>query len=348
MVARGRRFFEAVLTVFLAGGATAGLAAGPEAEVRKPVTLQLQWRPQAQFAGYILAKEKGFFKEAGLPEVELRWFYEGDPPLKLVLEGRADFCTAWLSQAIALRAKGEPLVNIAQVMQKSAMMLVAHRGSGITRPADMAGRRVGLWGADFDVQPMAFFRKFSVQPEVVIQSYSMAPFLRRAVEIASAMYYNEYHKLMEAGLRAEDIVTFFFSDFGMNFPEDGLYCTETTRRDRASVCLALTSASIKGWAYAAAHEVEALDIIMKYCTEAQLATNRNHQRWMLRAMVELIQHRVGRESARWGALLVEDYDTVAKLLKEQGLIRQAPRYEDFYRPALARDEGPAAPGRGGF
>jgi len=207
----------------------------------------------------MVAREKGFFAEAGLPEVKLQWWKEGESPLTLLTEGRADLCTAWLSQAIASRARGAKIVNLAQVMQRSALMLVTRRGSGIVKPEDMTGRRVGLWGVDFDIQPAAFFAQYDLRPQIVLQSASMAPFLRGAVDVASAMYYNEYHKLMEAGLRPDELRTFHFSDHGMNFPEDGIYCTEATRRQETDVCGAMASASLKGWAYAAEHEAEALD-----------------------------------------------------------------------------------------
>ena len=329
---RSSSLFRWGLAVAMAvlGGWAAALA-----EEAKPVTLQLQWRPQAQFAGYIVAKEKGFYKEAGLPSVELRWYDEGDPPLKQVVDGKVDFCTAWLAQALTLRAKGARLVSIAQIMHKSSLILVARRSSGIVKPQEMTGRRVSLWGADFDVQPLAFFKKFDVRPVIVPQSYSLSPFLRGAVDVASAMYYNEYHKLLEAGLRPEEIQTFFFSDYGFDFPEDGICCTEVTRRERPEVCAALVSASIKGWAYAAQNETETLDLVMKYCNEAQLATNRNHQRWMLRAMIELITTRVGEDPAQWGTLFPDSYENVAQVLRELGVIQASPPYNEFYRPVLA-------------
>lgn len=300
----------------------------------KPILLQLQWQPQAQFGGYMVAEKKGFFGEAGVPNARLRWWVEGDSPFRLTGDGKVDFCTGWLSQGIAERAKGNPLVNIAQIMQESALMLVTRRASGITKPEDMTDRRVGLWGVDFDVQPTAFFKKFGARPKIVLQSASMSPFLRGAVDIASAMYYNEYHKLIEAGMRPEELRTFRFSDFGMNFPEDGIYCTEATRADRPKICAAVASASIRGWAYAFEHEAEALDIIMAYCNEARLPTNRNHQRWMLRAMAEMIRCRVGADPAQWGTLAPDDYRNVAEILREQGLIHSIPPYEEFYKPAL--------------
>jgi len=322
-------------------GLVIGHGAWLMAEGAKPVRLQLQWRPQAQFAGYIVAEEKGFYREAGLPDVRLLWWTEGDSPLKLVVDGKADFCTGWVAQALVFRHQGEgDVVNIAQIMQKSALMLVARRSSGIVRPEDMSGRRLGLWAGGFDVQPLALCRKFDVRPIIVRQSYSVVPFLRGAVDVASAMYYNEYHKFIEAGLRREDLQTFHFADYGMNFPEDGLYCTAATRRDRAATCHALVAASLKGWDYAFRNEVETLDRVMRHCEEAKLATNRNHQRWMLRAMAELIQHRVGSAPARWGTLARDEYENVATLLREQGLIKDPPRHEEFHAPAFGGGEGP--------
>jgi len=311
-------------------------SADAEKDQTRPITIQLQWQPQAQFAGYMVAQEKGFYREAGAPSVKLRWWLEGESPFRLVADGKVEFCTGWLSQAIAERAKGSPIVNIAQIMQRSALMLVTRRSSRIQTPHDMTGKRVGLWGVDFDIQPTAFFKKYGARPRIVLQSASMVPFLRGAVDVASAMYYNEYHKLMEAGMRKEDLQTFFFSDYGMNFPEDGIYCTEAMRRDHPDICFAVVSASIKGWAYAVAHESETLDIVMSHCNQAKLPTNRTHQRWMLRAMAELIQHRVGKESEQWGTLLREDYENVAKVLLQQKLIDKVPPFDEFYRPALTR------------
>jgi len=182
---------------------------------------------------------------------------------------------------------------------------------------------------------VAFFKKYGARPRIVLQSASMVPFLRGAVDVASAMYYNEYHKLMEAGMRKEEIRAFYFSDYGMNFPEDGIYCSETMRREHPDICSAIVTASIKGWAYAIAHEAETLDIVMARCKHAKMPTNRNHQRWMLRAMAELIQYRVGGEPEQWGTLLPEDYKNVAKVLLKQELIPAIPPFNEFYRPVLA-------------
>ncbi len=298
----------------------------------RPIVLQVQWYPQAQFAGYLMAQKKGFFEEAGLGRVEIHWSGAGESSLKELLDGKADFCTAWLSNAVVRRTQGDPVVLLAQVVQRSTMMLVVRSNSGIMRPADMAGKRVGLWGGDFDVLPTAFFSKFHVQPEIVPQSSSIVPFLRGAVDVASAMHYNEYHKLLEAGLREKDLKVFLLSEYGLDFPEDGLYCTETTRRQRADTCAAMVAAVSRGWDYAANHQGETLDAVMDWCAQAHVRTSRNHQSWMFCSMLKAVSPESGDASAQFGHLSRSAYDEVTNLLQRQGLIEESPRYDQFYQP----------------
>ena len=313
------------------------VACGADAAAR-PLTLQIHWWPQSQFAGYLVAKEKGYFRAAGLPEVKVVPWHSGDAPAVRLAAGKTDFCTGWLSQMVVARAEGHEVVNIAQIMQQSAVMLVTRRSSGIDKPADMAGRRVGLWGAGLDMLPRAFFKKLGIEPQIVIQSYSISPFLHRAVNVASAMYYNEYHQLLEAGLRPQDLNTFLLADYGLQFPEDGLYCTAATRRARPEQCRALVSASLKGWAYAFEHQAEALKIVMKHCDAVHMPTNRNHQRWMLRAMERFIKHRVGDDPKNWGTLAPDAYQHVGQVMLDQKLIKVIPRFDAFYQPALGGQE----------
>ncbi len=298
----------------------------------EPIRLQLQWQPQAQFAGYITAKDRGFFAKAGLDDVQLQWATDGSRPLERLAQGKADFCTSWLSDGIVERADGKPVVLISQIIPHSSMTLVVRADSDIKKPADMTGRRVGLWGGPFDIPPTALFKKYAVRPITVPQSSSMVPFLRGAVDVASAMQYNEYHELLEAGMRPKELRVFLLADYGIDFPEDGLYCTQATRRDRPKVCAAMVRAIDQGWAYALSHEDETLDLVMKHCREANVKTNRNHQRWMLRAMGRIIetgQKRVG--------LSEKTYDSVTGILLGEALISTIPAFNEFYQPPLPKN-----------
>ncbi|MGL4464833.1 MAG: ABC transporter substrate-binding protein, partial [Planctomycetia bacterium] len=265
------------LTVPAAAGllSRTSAARGDDDSKAKPIVFQFQWYPQAQFAGYLMALDQGYYREAGVPDVRLEWSTGQGESLQRLLRGETDFCTGWLSSGLAAFASGADLVHLAQIMQRSALLLVARSHSGIETPADMSGRRVGLWPNEFALPPTAFFRKFDVRPRIVQLNYSILPFLRGAVDVATVMYYNEYHKLREYGLRLDLLKTFHFADYGMNFPEDAIYCTGKTQTERPELCAAMVRASIRGWAYALDHEAKTLEVVMDYCTREHLPTNRN-------------------------------------------------------------------------
>jgi NitT/TauT family transport system substrate-binding protein len=296
----------------------------------KKVSLIPQWLPQAQFAGYMVALKKGFYREAGL-DVEMLSGGPGKPALDILASGEATFCTDWLANGIAKRAAGLKVVNLAQIIQRSALILLARKKSGIQRPKDLDGKTVGLWEKQFYLQPILFFRKFGVSVNIVRNYSSVALFLEGAVDATSAMWYNEYHEIVNSGFDPEDLTLFFFSDVGLNFPEDGIYCLEDTFTADPEMCRAFVEASLKGWRHAFEHPDEALAIVMKYATDAHTRTNRVHQRWMLNRMKDLIIPHG--DLTGFGKLDVADFTRVRDTLKEFGLIEDLPRFEDFYRGA---------------
>jgi NitT/TauT family transport system substrate-binding protein len=292
-----------------------------------------QWAPQAQFAGYYVAYERGIYKKHG---IDLTIIPGGpDHPSSDFLEaGKADFATLWLSSGIQKRAHGVKLVNIAQMMQRSALMLVAKKSSGIKTPQDINGKKVGLWGPIFQIQPRAFFKKYNLRVKIIPQSYSVNLLLRNGVDVASAMWYNEYHIILNSGLNPDELTTFFFHEHGLNFPEDGIYTLEDTFQKDPSLCCAFVEASIEGWLYAFGHPEEALDIILKYMAKAHISANRVHQKWMLERMEDLILP----HDITMGRLLPEDYNRVGQGLKENSLIKEVPDFKSFYRKCYTYDK----------
>src|SRR5712671_5888152 len=132
-------------SMMFAVAGVAMLSAGA-AKADDKVTLQLKWVTQAQFAGYYVAKDKGFYKELGL-DVTVK---PGGPdvnPSQVIAGGGADVIVDWMPSALATREKGVPLINIAQVFQRSGMMLTCRVDSGIKAPTDFKGRKLGVWFA---------------------------------------------------------------------------------------------------------------------------------------------------------------------------------------------------------
>jgi NitT/TauT family transport system substrate-binding protein len=296
----------------------------------RPVTFLPQWTPQAQFAGYYVAIKKGFYQKRG---IDLRLLAGGpdSPPADMLIRRKADFTTLFLSDAIKLRAKGVDIVNVAQIGQRSGFILVARKSSGILSPKDLSGKRVSLW-SDFQIQPLAFFRKYQVQVTIIPQTYTINLFLQGGVDAACAMWYNEYHTLLNSGVNADELTTFFFDQHGLNFPEDGMYCLSEMLKPDDRICRDVVGASLEGWRYAFDHPDEAVDIVLAYDREANLGTNRVHQRWMLDRIRDISV--ISGRNTPMGSLSPDDFQTVASELKSGGIIDDAPKFNEFYVPCL--------------
>jgi NitT/TauT family transport system substrate-binding protein len=302
-----------------------------------PATLMLLWTPQSQFAGYYVALEKGFYKRRGLDVTLVRGGPDRDQ-VEYLKGGKADFAILWLTTALAARDKGEPVTHLGQVINRSNLALVGWKDRGIRTVKDLDKRRISIWGGSFRPPFMSYFRANGVKPDILLQNYSINLFLRHGVDACSVMRYNEYHVLYQCGVEQDELTTFFLSDFDCPLPEDGLYCLENTVREKPEVCRAIMEASMEGWRYAADHREEALDIVMKEVHDAHVPANRAHMRWMLNTMVESI---FPPKPGDWqvGILNGDAYRKTVKMMKQAGLIGEAPPFKSF----TAQGEGVHVP-----
>ena len=305
------------------------------AQTLKKAVFIPQWVPQAQFAGYYFAKERGIYSKHGI-DLEIISGGPGRQSSDYLKDGKVDFATLWLSSGIQMRDEGVKVINIAQIMQRSALMLVAKKSSGIESPKDINGKTVGLWDPMFRIQALAFFKKYDLKDiEIIPQSYSVNLFLRDGVDVASAMWYNEYHTILNAGINPDELTAFFYYDHGLNFPEDGIYTLESTYLRDPALCEAFVHASTEGWRQAFARPKEAIDIVMENLRREHIPATRVHQKWMLSRMKDLILSK--NTSEPMGRLLPEDYMRVAKGLYDNGLIQVIPEFSTFYRKRAAYD-----------
>ncbi|WP_163337672.1 ABC transporter substrate-binding protein [Desulfopila sp. IMCC35008] len=306
----------------------AGPARLPAAE--RPVRLALQWYPQAQFAGYYMAREKGIYAQYGL-DVEIVAGGADRNSLELVADGEVDFATAFLTTALQMRARGVELVNIGQIVQRSALMLVARKDSGIRTIMDLDGTRIGTWGQGFQLQPQALFQREGLSVALVRQSPTFELFMRGGLNAVMAMWYNEYHQLISYGLAPEEMTAFFFSELDLNMPEDGIYCLKSRLTGSPETVSALVQATVEGWRYAFANPDETVDTILAIMKGANIRANRAHQKWMLARMEDIIMVDATTLDTR---LKRQDFDRTMDALRDAGIIEKAITYEEFYKEQI--------------
>ncbi|MDP2423288.1 MAG: ABC transporter substrate-binding protein [Bacteroidales bacterium] len=285
------------------------------------------WLHQAQFAGFYMAKEKGYYTNLNLDVIIL----DGGPtyPVKAVIEkDLAEFTSMFLSRALEIRhTENMPIVNLCQLSQKSALVFVARKSSGIEKIADFNGKKLGVWRSDFQELPKAFLRKYDLAVEVVPITSTINLFLSGGLDIMTMMWYNEYHQLYEAGIDFEDLNVFFFIDYDLNFPEDGIYCREETYNKHPDICARFVQATIEGWKYAFKNKEETLGVVIRYMKHGNIPVSKAHQRWMLNRMEDILTEN-GNISAP--DLKKADYLNTANTLFNQGAITKFDPYEEFF------------------
>lgn len=297
------------------------------------ITFLPHWVPQAQFAGYYMAKEKGIYGKHGLDVTILKGGTQY-PPIEMLATGKTEFASTFLSSAVERHDKGIPLLNIAQIVQHSGLRLIARKTSGIRSAADLDGRKLTMWD-EFSTQPNALFVKHKVKPVIQVQGPYMEMFLRGAVDVASAMVYNEIHLAINSGIDEQDLVIISFEKDDLDFPEDGIYCLESYYKQNPDICRRFVKASLEGWEYTFAHKDEALAVTMKVVNTEHARTNRAHQRWMLNHICDLI--RAPGETEPLGILHADDFKRVTDELKNADLIKKIPVMSEFYAPDCITD-----------
>ncbi len=250
-------------------------------------TIQLKWVTQAQFAGYFVALEKGFYEEAGL-DVTIKPGGPDIAPPQVIAAGGADVIVEWMPAALAARERGVPLVNVAQFFNRSGMMLTCLKANGIASPADFDGKTLGVWFFGNEYPFLSWMSQLGLETTganadvtVLRQGFNVDPILDGQADCISTMIYNEYWQVIDAGVQSDELITFFYEDEGVATLEDGLYALEDSLDDPAYVdkLSRFIAASIKGWQYAIDNVEEAAEIVVE-ADPAGVATMEIQQRQM--------------------------------------------------------------------
>jgi NitT/TauT family transport system substrate-binding protein len=264
------------------------------AQAADKVTIQLKWVTQAQFAGYFVAKAKGFYKDAGL-DVTINPGGPDVAPPQVIAGGGADVVVDWMPSALASRERGVPLVNISQTFKHSGLELVCRKDTGINKPEDLKGKTVGIWYGGNEYPFLSWMSRLGIKTDgspggirILKQGFNVDPILQKQADCVSAMTYNEYWQIIDGGYKPSQLVIFNYEKMGANTLEDGLWVMEPKLKNKAFVAkmAKFVKASMKGWDYAKKHQDEAVKIILAADTTG--AKTAKDQKRMLGEVAKLL------------------------------------------------------------
>ncbi len=291
-----RRLLAAAAAVTLiaaaCGGDDEGLGTG-ECDSVDNVRVQLQWVAQAQFAGYFVADDKGFYADECL-NVDILEGAVDIVPQQVLATGGAEFGLAWVPKALVSREAGADIINIAQVFERSGTLEVSFKDAGITRPEDWAGRKVGNWGFGNEFELTAAIQKFGVSNvELVAQSFDMLALLNGEIDAAEAMIYNEYAQVLEAKNPATgnlyqpgDLNVIDFNEIGTAMLQDAVWVNADWIADSGheDIAVRFLKATFRGWIHCLDNFDECVDVVLANGS----TLGESHQQWQLNEILGLI------------------------------------------------------------
>ncbi|HEX7003551.1 MAG TPA: ABC transporter substrate-binding protein [Trueperaceae bacterium] len=312
------------------------------------INFQSKWFPQAQFAGYFVAQEKGFYAEEGLT-VNILDGGNVNPTVQ-VASGNADFGTDWSANMLVQRDQGLDVVMIGQMYQDSGYRLVTLRDSGIETFADLAGTRVGVWGFGNEFAAEVIFNVMDMTSnldptvsnpdiEAVVYAFDPALVFPDEVEAASAMTYNELDQIVGLGYPLDGLNILDPAEIDADIMEDLVFTRpevlemadfKGSGMSGREVAERFLRASIRGWEYAVANQEEAVQIVLEHCGDTCAGSGSTsspliHQTWQMARVAELVKPSADTEV---GSINREQFERTVELLVDVGLISEPVAFDD--------------------
>lgn len=284
-------------------------------------------KQQAEFPGMILAQEKGIYKKYGL-NVK---FVSGGRGIALsyLTRGKVMFTTLMLPTAIQLYSEKQPILNVAQIIKSSSFMIVSKRANHIRAINDLNGKRIGMFGEELQVVGDAFVKRYNLNVTILPRGASVNLLLMDCVDALIVKSYSDYHNIINSGIDSTALIAFYYKDIQLNFPEDGMYCLESTYKNNPEICKKFVQATLEGWQYMYDHPAESIDCVMKYVKSKSITMNYSQMRWTIYGLHGLL-NTDGKKHVT-GLLNQQDYNTTTGLLEKLGLVKKAPAFNAINR-----------------
>jgi NitT/TauT family transport system substrate-binding protein len=317
---------------------SSGGSSGAPAKIR----VQLSWIPDGQFAGYLMAREKGFYRDENLDVTLL----PGGPnvnAVQQVVTGAADMTINKVSELYAARDKRLPVISIAQFDQRSSFPLVAFKSSGINGPKDFKGKKVGIWYGGDEYEFFALMQKEGLDPKKDVQlfeqGFTMDSFLKHEYQVAMVTTFNELNVIRLSGVKDSELTIVNPSDYGISIPHGALIANEPwLKRDgNKDAAARFVRATLKGWDYAFAHTDESAEVAAKSALSAggDAATKDLAKlQTMSIGEIQKLQYPPGFAKDQHGKIDPALYQQVANIVSEFGLVKNKPDVTAAYDPSV--------------
>jgi NitT/TauT family transport system substrate-binding protein len=318
----------AVVALAALGATSLATAGGSGGQQLTKVTFQSKWVVQSQFAGYYVAKSKGYYKQVGL-DVTIKPGGPDISPEQVVLGGQAQIGTDWMPSLLSQRDTGSDLVNIGQVYARSGTTEVTFKSSGINTFKKMKGKKFGVWILGNEFEQQAALVKNGLDPKsdvtLVKQNFDMVAFLNKEIDAASAMTYNELAQVLETKNPAtgklytlKDLNVFKMSSIGTGMLQDGIFVKADWIKNKTNQATAtkFLQASFRGWIYCRTHVKECVNIVLANGP----ALPRGHQTWQMNEVNKLIwPNRLG-----IGIMDPAQFAITSAIAQKYGVIKKKP------------------------
>ncbi|MEA2974558.1 MAG: NitT/TauT family transport system substrate-binding protein [Alphaproteobacteria bacterium] len=306
-----------------------GMLAANSVQAADPLTIQLPWTVNTQFAGFLVAESKGFYTKAGL-EVTINQGGPGINPIDILNRGGAHAALFQLHLALLARDSGVPIVNIAQFFTKGGLGLACRRDRGVAGPRDLKGKTIIYHtpGSDFQIRALAKragYTTSGAQPDVAPQQqrYGIDALVDGKIDCYSIMQYDEAWQIKNAGLPEAETTIIDYEAEAVGLMEDGFWVLERTLNEPGMVdrLARFVAASAEGWDYARKHPAEAVEIVMTHDLVGALKPQ--HETFSITGVGKLLPERAD----RLGYLDPAAFDAAVQLLltgAEKPELKKAP------------------------
>ncbi|MGP0089454.1 MAG: ABC transporter substrate-binding protein [Xanthobacteraceae bacterium] len=271
-------------SLFTFVSAAAILAVGA-AHAADKLTLQLKWVTQAQFAGYYVAKDKGYYEATGL-DVSIQPGGSDFPAIQMVAGGNEQFGVTGADQILIARSKGVPVVALAVIYRENPFVLFTLKKSGITKPSEFVGKSIGLKiGGSEELVYRAVLKSAGIDKSALHEvpvKFDLTPLLTGQVDVWPGYLINE---VLAAQEKSFEVTVIRPADYGVNLYADTLFTTERMLKEKPDVVKKFVAATIHGWTDAMADAEAAARTTVKFGNKLDYA----HELAMMRASVPLIK-----------------------------------------------------------